>query len=53
MEISLPDEGHEIEIRDELPVSHRRAHVRWINEVDDDYYRVGLQFTEDIKEDRR
>ena len=39
-------EGAEITIRSFLPVEPRKASVRWIKKVDDNYYRAGLMFAE-------
>jgi hypothetical protein len=37
-------EGFRVEIRDDLPVPSQTATVRWIRQVEQDLYRVGLQF---------
>jgi c-di-GMP-binding flagellar brake protein YcgR len=37
-------EGVRVEIKDDLPVSSQTATVRWIQQMDHDLYRAGLQF---------
>ena len=34
-----------IEVRDKLPVAFRTGTVRWVQQVDSDLYRAGLQFS--------
>ncbi len=42
--------GQEIEIKhNELPVSYRKAVIRWIKAVKNNFYRAGLMFTDPIK----
>ena len=37
-------EGEIIEIRDALPVPHKKAVVRWVKAYSGDFYKVGLMF---------
>jgi hypothetical protein len=37
-------EGQEILIRSDLPVSYRKATVRWIKRLNDEAYKTGLMF---------
>jgi hypothetical protein len=37
-------EGDIIEIRDALPVPHKRAKVRWVRAYSGNFYKAGLEF---------
>ncbi len=38
-------EGQDVIIKSALPVPHRKAIVRWIKELNKNWYQVGLEFT--------
>ena len=39
-------EGAEITVKSFLPVDRRKATVRWIKKVDENYFKVGLMFAD-------
>jgi hypothetical protein len=39
-------EGETIEVRDALPVPHKRATVRWVRAYPGNFYKVGLAFVD-------